>query len=57
MAGVKDEGNRLLTSGGRVLAVVSKAKTLDLARKICYKNIQNVKFENIYYRRDIGIAK
>lgn len=57
MAGVKDEGNRLLTSGGRVLAVVSKAETLDLARKICYKNIQNVKFENIYYRRDIGIAK
>lgn len=57
MAGVKDQGNKLLTNGGRVLAVVSKAETLDLARKMCYKNIQNVRFENIYYRRDIGIAK
>lgn len=57
MAGAKIEDGQLLTNGGRVLAVVAKAPTLAVARERCYAALRQVHFNNMYYRKDIGIAK
>lgn len=53
-AGTKNENGNLLTSGGRVLSVVSHANNLKTAIKNVYKQIKNVSFDNMYYRKDIG---
>lgn len=43
-----------LTTGGRVLCIVSSAATLAEAREIAYREMAKVSFEGIYYRSDIG---
>ncbi|MFA5308616.1 MAG: phosphoribosylamine--glycine ligase [Dehalococcoidales bacterium] len=48
---------QLLTSGGRVLTVVATGKNLAKAREKVYKNIARIKFEDSYYRKDIGLVK
>ena len=54
-AGVNSsEEKGLVTDGGRVLHVVGKGKTLQEAREIAYKEIENIRFEGIRYRTDIG---
>ncbi|MEG2540365.1 MAG: phosphoribosylamine--glycine ligase [Clostridia bacterium] len=53
-AGAKIEGAKLLSSGGRVLGVVGKGKNLKCAIKKAYENVEKVKFENAFYRKDIG---
>ncbi|MDD3223787.1 MAG: phosphoribosylamine--glycine ligase [Clostridium sp.] len=53
-AGVKEENGVLKTSGGRVLALVNTAETLEEAIKDTYADIKNVKFDGMYYRHDIG---
>ena len=45
----------LFTSGGRVLAVCALAKTFDEAWKKAYAAMQGVKFDGIFYRKDIGL--
>ncbi|MCX7930473.1 MAG: phosphoribosylamine--glycine ligase [Chlorobi bacterium] len=45
---------RLITAGGRVLDVTSHAATLAEAIKQCYRAVECLRFENIYYRTDIG---
>ncbi|WP_255993896.1 phosphoribosylamine--glycine ligase [Clostridium perfringens] len=57
IAGAKKEGDSLVTSGGRVLSVVGKGKTLEEAKENAYKNIEKVNFEGMYFRKDIGTAK
>ena len=44
----------LITSGGRVLAVVAQADDFDSAFTSVYRGLKNVNFEGITYRRDIG---
>lgn len=44
----------LRTSGGRVLAVVAVDETMEQAMDKAYADISKVKFEGIYYRKDIG---
>ncbi|MCR4665082.1 MAG: phosphoribosylamine--glycine ligase [Paludibacteraceae bacterium] len=51
--GTRQEGNQLLTNGGRVLMAVSQADTLDEARKKVYRNIEYIHCENLFYRHDI----
>lgn len=53
-AGTRKDGNRVLTSGGRVLAVTSFGKTLKEALAKSYTSIDNIAFEGKYFRRDIG---
>ena len=53
-AGAKIENEVLKTSGGRVLAITSKAKSIDLALKKSYNSIKQVRFNKMYYRKDIG---
>ncbi len=53
-AGTKQEGNNVVTNGGRVLAVTSYGKILKEAIATSYKSIANIDFEKKYFRRDIG---
>ena len=45
---------KVLTNGGRVLAVVGKGDTLEEARLKAYQRAESVHFENRHYRRDIA---
>ena len=54
VAGAKLDGNKLLTNGGRVLGVTAISFTLKGAIKKAYKKVAKIKFENAYYRKDIG---
>jgi len=53
-AGTKIADGKLVTSGGRVLAVSAFGKTLKDALEGSYRNAGLVEFRNIYYRTDIG---
>ncbi len=53
-AGVKKDGDKLLTSGGRVLGVTATAETLGKAIESAYEKAERVSFKNAYYRKDIG---
>ncbi len=53
-AGVKNEGEKLVTSGGRVLGAVAIADSLDKALGKAYELCDEISFENSYKRRDIG---
>ena len=53
-AGANYDGDNVVTSGGRVLAVTSRGTTHDEAIKKSYQSIQKLKFDKMYYRRDIG---
>ncbi len=53
-AGTKNVGDKIVTSGGRVLSVTSYGKTMDEALEASYKNIAKIHFENGYFRKDIG---
>lgn len=53
-AGTGISGENIVTAGGRVLAVSSKAKSVKDALALSYANASNIKFEGIYYRKDIG---
>lgn len=54
VAGAKKENGKLLTSGGRVLGVTGVSDTLENAIKKAYEKVSEIKFENAYYRKDIG---
>lgn len=54
-AGTALKDGKLVTNGGRVLGVVAKGKTLEEARLKAYNAAENVSWENIHYRKDIGI--
>lgn len=56
-AGTKRDGNKLLTAGGRVLAVTSLGATADEAVNSAYEAITSVRFEGMDYRKDIGRRK
>ena len=54
VAGAKRDGDRLLSAGGRVLGVTAVADTLDVAVEKAYGHVEKVRFENGFYRKDIG---
>ena len=54
LAGAKTEGDHLVTSGGRVLAVSAIAKDLAAARTAAYAGMDQVSFEGIQFRRDVA---
>jgi len=53
-AGTQIQDNRLVTSGGRVLAVTAEGSNFDEAFAQAYQALKEIQFEGIYYRRDIG---
>jgi phosphoribosylamine--glycine ligase len=50
----RDANGALITAGGRVLNVTSHAASLAEAIERCYQAIACIRFENMYYRTDIG---
>lgn len=50
----RDANGALITAGGRVLNVTSHAASLGEAIERCYQAIACIRFENMYYRTDIG---
>ena len=50
----KTSDGQLITSGGRVLAATSLAPTLKEALENSYRALEDIKFEGMTYRRDIG---
>lgn len=52
--GTKLENGKVLTNGGRVLAVTSLADTFQEAIKKSYQSIEKISFDRMYYRTDIG---
>jgi len=53
-AGTKSDGEKVLTSGGRVIAVSSYGSGMQEALDRSYRNAAIIEFEGKYYRRDIG---
>ncbi len=54
IAGAKLDGEKLVTSGGRVLGVVETADTLQEAVEKAYAQVGKVHFGNAFYRNDIA---
>ena len=50
----RNDDGTLVTSGGRVLAVVAQGDDFDAAFANAYRNLDQVQFAGITYRRDIG---
>lgn len=54
-AGTKQgEEGKILTSGGRVLAVTCLADSMQEALNKCYNEISKIHFDKMYFRKDIG---
>ena len=53
-AGTTLDKHKTVTNGGRVLSVVSSAKTMKEALKKSYKNIDKIEFKGKVFRKDIG---
>ncbi|MBI2730728.1 MAG: phosphoribosylamine--glycine ligase [Sphingobacteriales bacterium] len=53
-AGTKQEGNNIVTNGGRVLTVTSYGESITGCVAKSKKVLEQIEYEGIYYRRDIG---
>jgi phosphoribosylamine--glycine ligase len=53
-AGTKLEGDKIVTSGGRVLGVTAVAKVLDAAIDKAYEGVACISFKDMHFRKDIG---
>jgi len=53
-AGAIIKEGKVVTSGGRVMAITSYGNTYKEAIKKSYRNIEKLHFDKMYYRKDIG---
>lgn len=53
-AGTKLKDGKILTSGGRVMAITSFGDSIEEALEKSYKSIDNIDFEKMNFRKDIG---
>ncbi len=53
-AGVRAEGDDLVTSGGRVLYVTGTAPTIEAARAKAYEGVERITWDGMHHRRDIA---
>lgn len=53
-AGTQLKEGKILTNGGRVLTITSFGRDFREGLTKSYQNIKNIKFDNMYYRKDIG---
>lgn len=54
VSGLKKENDTFLTSGGRVVLAIGKGKTIQQAQKDAYENVEKIKSDQLFYRKDIG---
>lgn len=53
-AGTKRDGDKLVTSGGRVLGVTALGESIEDALAKSYVGVEKIKFDGAHYRKDIG---
>ncbi len=53
-AGTAERNGKTVSSGGRVLGITARAKSLEEAILQAYEGVNKVHFEGMYYRRDIA---
>lgn len=53
-AGTKQDGDKVITSGGRVIAFTSFGDDFRQALKTSYSSLEKVCFDGIYFRKDLG---
>ena len=53
-AGTIEKNNKIVSNGGRVLAITSYGETIKQALQQSYSSIDNIAFEDMNYRKDIG---
>lgn len=53
-AGTTSESDTILTNGGRVIAVTGMGKSMEEALKISYDGAEKIRWDGMYYRKDIG---
>ena len=53
-AGTKTENDKIITAGGRVIAVSSYGKDIKTALQASYENANAIQFDKKYYRKDLG---
>jgi len=53
-AGTQRTGDRVLTTGGRVIGITAMGVTVPDARETAYQAVGKVQFDGSYFRRDIG---
>jgi len=53
-AGTKQNGNEVVTNGGRVLAVTAFAESIKECVNSSLKVLREINFDGMYYRKDIG---
>ena len=53
-AGTASDGPVVVSSGGRVLAVTSYGKNIEIALERSYRSIEKISFDNAAFRKDIG---
>ena len=49
-----NSNGEFITNGGRVLSIVCQGKDFNKVFEKAYKNLKEISFEGIYYRKDIG---
>ncbi|AWX44554.1 Phosphoribosylamine--glycine ligase [Flagellimonas maritima] len=53
-AGTKSNNGKILTNGGRVIAITSYGKDFQEALQKSYQNMEKLHFDGMYYRKDLG---
>jgi phosphoribosylamine--glycine ligase len=53
-AGTRAAGDEIVTAGGRVLTVVGKGATYEVAMATAYRAVDQIHFDGMQCRRDIG---
>lgn len=54
-AGTACKNGETITNGGRVLTITNKGETLAQCRNDVYNAIDKIKFDGLFYRKDIGL--
>ena len=53
-AGTQLKDQKILTNGGRVIAITSFGRDFKEGLRKSYQNIDKIHFDNMYYRKDLG---
>lgn len=53
-AGTKEQGDRIVTNGGRVLCVTGLGDSVESAQQTAYLGVDKIHWEGAFHRRDIG---
>jgi len=54
-AGTKETNGKVVTNGGRVIAVTSFGNDFKEALRKSYQNMEKLHFDGMYYRKDLGL--